>query len=107
MDLKTNNKGKIWDLGSLSLGILTQWKVANQPWLVCSRLHLLSHSWNQLQHIPQNQPSQVPKEIKILPYLPRGNTKGACETDRHTRTSTFKWPWVPPNMRSKEPPLIL
>lgn len=31
-------------LGNFSPVFLTQWKVANQPWLVCCRLYLPSHS---------------------------------------------------------------
>ena len=41
-------------LGNLSLGLLTQWKVANQPWLVCCRLYLPSHSSDPVwSHTPK------------------------------------------------------
>lgn len=42
-------------------------KVANQPQLVCSQLHLLSHALNQFDHVPLNQPSWV--LVKSRSYL--------------------------------------
>lgn len=43
-------------------------KVANQPQLVCSQLHLLSHALNQFDHVPANQPNWV--LAKSRSYLP-------------------------------------
>ena len=74
-------------LGNLSLGLVTQWKVANQPWLVCCRLYLPSHSSDPVwSHTPkQAKPGSWKNQdpiffffFKILSYLHLGNRKRAC-----------------------------
>lgn len=76
----------------------------SRKWLTSPGLLVLCYTFphtaqNWLYYILQNKLSRVSGKIKILPYLRVGNTGGAWEMDKYTRTWMSKWPQVLPNLR--------